>query len=339
VTKEDAMNKARRRIGAVAALVAIAGSLAAASPGGATSAWTLRFSFMPMRVYQGLPTAVSVLVKPAGTRCAIRVRYADGSSQPGLGPIRATQGQAAWKWTMGQFAPAGVAKATVSCGRSGTVSGTFTVVGGTVSQSKLTISAQGFSQRPDQYGGGSSISYGVVLDNPSNSEDAQNVTVLVNFLDASDHVLQTSTARVPAISAASSFDVGGNASLPAQTPVSRLEIVVQTGSYVKHTLHVPAVGNVQVVAGRFDPNFVGEIDGEIVNDDPTDVLTNAQLSIVLYDSAGHVVGGGTGMMFSPLPPGTRSYFSATSGFSPVPIQNASTAAISIEPTYTAPAAP
>ncbi len=210
------------------------------------------------------------------------------------------------------------------------------MVGGTVQHSKLVITAQGFSQRPDPFGSGSSVSYGIVLDNPSSSADAQSVSVLVNFLDASDHVLQTSTTNVPAIAAATSFNLGGSTSLPSGTPVARLEIVVQTGSYVAHALHIPAVDNVQVVASTFDPNWVSAVDGEIVNDHPTDVLTSAQLSIVLYDSAGHVIGGGTGFVFNALPPGTRSFFAATSGFSAVPILTASTAAISVEPTYKAP---
>jgi len=59
---------------------------------------------------------------------------------------------------------------------------------------------------------------------------------------------------------------------------------------------------------------VGEVDGDIVNDHPTDTLTNAQTYIVLFDSAGHVVGGGTGFLLATLPPGTRAYHSASFGF-------------------------
>ena len=97
-----------------------------------TSAWKLRFSFVPQRAYQGQSAAVSVLVKPAHARCTLAVRFADGSSQPGLTAVRAAQGKAAWTWSLAQSAVPGPAKATVSCGRSGTLSRTFTVVGGTV---------------------------------------------------------------------------------------------------------------------------------------------------------------------------------------------------------------
>lgn len=330
------MHTTRGRSGAAVAIAVVACSLMAASAGAASRAWTLRFSFVPQRAYQGQSAAVSVLVKPATARCTLAVRFADGSSQPGLTAVRAAQGKAAWTWSLAQTAVPGTAKATVSCGRSGTMSRTFTVVGGTVIHSKLVITAQGYSQRPDSFGPGSSVSYGVVLDNPSSSADAQSVTVLVNFLDASDHVLQTSSTSVPAIAAGSFFNLGGNTSLPSQTPVSRLEIVVQTGSYVAHALHIPPVDNIQIVPSTYDPGWVGAVNGEIVNDHPTDVLTNAQLSIVLYNATGQVVGGGTGYVFNALPPGTRSFFSASNGFSAVSVQNASTAAISIEPSYKAP---
>ena len=336
LTKGHGMFDARGRNGAAVAVAAVACSLAAASAGAAASTWKLRFSFLPQRAYQGQSAAVSVLVKPADARCTLAVRFADGSRQPGLAPVRAAQGRASWTLSLAQSTVPGAARATVSCGPSGTLSRTFTVVGGTVRHSKLAITAQGFSQRPDPFGAGSTVSYGVVLDNPSSSADAQSVTVLVNFLDASDHVLQSASTNVPAISAASSFDVGGNASLPTTTPVSRLEIVVQTGSYALHKLHIPAVDNVQIVPSTYDPGWVGGVNGELVNDHPTDVLMNAQLSIVLYNATGQVIGGGTGLVFNALPPGTRSFFSATNGFSAVPIQAASTAAVSIEPTYKAP---
>lgn len=322
-----------RNIGAVAATAALLACAAGASAG---NGWTIRFSFVPQRAYQGLPAAVSVLVKPAGVRCSIAVRYVDGSLQPGLAAVRADAGRAAWTWNLAQAAPAGPARVSVACGRAGSLTRVFTVVGGTVAHSKLTVVTKGFTQRPDRFGPDSSVSYGVVLDNPSTSEDAQNVTVLVNFVDGDNHVLESATTRVSAIAAAGSFNLGGSATLPTQTPVAKLEVVVQTQSFAAHTLHVPPTQNVQIVASPLDPTFVGEVNGELVNDDATRMLSSAQLSVVLLDAAGNVVGGGTGLVLASLPPGTRSYFSANAGFSEVPLDRASVAAISVEPTYLAP---
>ena len=307
-------------------------ALALGSGAGAGTGWSLRFNFVPARAYQGQPAAVTAVVKPKGTKCNLLIRYADDTIQPGLSAVRATAGLLKWTWTLAPTAPVGPARALVECGRL-TQTRVFTVVGGTVTHSKLTIVARGYSQRPDLYGPGSSVSYGIQLHNPSSDEAAQNVTVLVNFVDGGNHVLQTATTRVPAIGAGTTFNLGGSAALPGQTPVAKLEVVVQTQSYGKSSPHIPATENVVIVPGLLDPKWVGEIDGTVVNDDATKVLTNALLSIVLFDASGNIVGGGAGYVFASLPPGTRSYFAAASGFAAVGIDRASTAAISVEPTY------
>lgn len=325
------------RAGALVAAAATLGLLACvggASAGGA--GWTIRFGFVPSRAYQGLPASVTVLVKPANVTCTLAVRYVDGSLQPGLGQARASSGSVKWTWSLADAAPAGPARASVACGRAGSLSRVFTVVGSTTRHSKLAIVRSGFTQRPDQFDAGSTVSYGVVLSNPSPGEDAGGVTVLVNFVDAANHVLGTATSSVSAIAASTSFDLGGFASLPVQTAVTKLEIVVQTQTFSQQRMHIPPVQNVVIVPGRFDPSYVGEVDGELVNDDAVKVLTSAQLSIVLFDASGDVVGGGTGLAYASLPPGTRSFFTATSGFSSVPIDRASVAAISLVPTYQAP---
>lgn len=322
----------RRGLAATAVVAAITASAAAAANG-----WSVRFSFVPDRAYQGQPAAVSAIVKP-NVGCSLLVRYVDGSVQTGLAKVRSASGHVSWKWNLAAAAPVGQAKASVTCGPYGYGSRTFTVVGGTVRHSKLSLVKTGYSQRPNSYGSGSNVSYGVVLDNPSQTEDAQQVTVQVNFIDASDHTLQTATTSIGTIRAGSTFNVGGYQALPSQTPVVKLEVIVQTTAYVKHSLHEPAVENVHIVPSMFEPNWVGEVDGDVVNDDPTNTLTNASAYIVLYDAAGNIVGGGQGFLVSVLPPGTRSYFSASLGFGAVPVDKASTAAISIVPTYKAPGA-
>jgi hypothetical protein len=327
------MKNRRGLVVLVIALVAItAGSASAASQ------WKLRFSFVPQVAYQGQPAAVSVLVKPATASCSLSVKYTDGSMQSGLGTLRAHSGRAAWKWSLADAAPAGPAIAAVACGRSGKLTRAFTVVGGNIRRSKLSIDNSGYSQRPDRFGQGSSVSYGVVLDNPSDTQDAQNVSVQVNFLDASNHTLQTATNRIGTVRAGSTFNLGGNQSFSTQTPVVKLEIIVQTDSWVKKAAEEPTVQNVHIVPSSFEPDWVGEVDGDLINSDPTNTLTNAQIYIVLFDSAGNVVGGGTGFIFATLPPGTRSYMSSATGFQAVPMLKATTAALSIVATYKAPGA-
>lgn len=324
------------RKGLAALAVAVVATLGAAQSAVARSGPKVRFAFVPQRAYQGKPASVTVRAKPAGVRCTLGVKYSNGSPQSGLGRVRAVAGRAQWTWDLALSAPVGPAVASVSCGGSGHITRRFTVVGGTARPSKLVVVTQGWSQRPDRVGPGSNVSYGVQLSDPSETRDAQGVVVLVNFLDASGTVLQSATTNVAAIGASSIFNLGGYTHVPSQTPVARLEIVVQTKEWVAHALHQPALENVHIVPSQYEPAWVGSVDGDLINDHPTATLTNAQLSIVLFDSAGKVVGGGTGYLFAALPPGTRSFFSASSGLSSVPVAQATTAAISIEPTYKAP---
>ena len=284
-----------------AALGAAVLASSATSAGAAAS--TVKFKVLPQHLFQGGPAVVSVVVTPRNRQCGLAVRYADGANQPGL-VAQSAAGLREWRWTVGNSAAAGPARATVSCGRSGVLTRTITVVGGTLRHSKLTITAQGFSQRPASYGTGSSVSYGVVLHNPSPAADAQNVTVLVNFLDGSDHVLDSATTNVPAIAAASTFNLGG--SDDAREAERRWRASRSSSRRARtsrpHFTSRPSTTSRSSPA-RSTPTGSGRSPASSLNDHPTDLLTNAQLSIVLFDAAGHVVGGSTGSMSSSLPPG------------------------------------
>ena len=70
-----------RYLVAVSAVMLLLVCTGAASAGG--SGWTIRFTFVPSRAYQGLPASVSVSVRPLATTCQIAVRYVDGSLQRG----------------------------------------------------------------------------------------------------------------------------------------------------------------------------------------------------------------------------------------------------------------
>ena len=323
----------KRRAIATIVVAAIGGTLALAPGAGARGGWTLRFGFVPQRAYQGRAAAIRVLVRSAKARCTLAVRYADGSRQAGLAKAKPAKGRVSWTWDVAATVPAGAARASVACGKAGRLVRSFVVVGGTAVASRLAVVNSGWSQRPDRVTPGSTVSYGIQVENPSDTLDAKGVSVLVNAIDAAGNVLATATTNLAVVGAASTFNVGGSVHVPTLAPIGRLEVVVQAGSHVKHALHVPAVENVHVVPSSYEPDWVGSVDGEIVNDDVGAKLTSAQLSVVLFDSTGKIVGGGTGFVFASLPPGTRSFFSAGMGFSAVPTAQATTAAVSVEPTY------
>jgi hypothetical protein len=98
-------------------------------------------------------------------------------------------------------------------------------------------------------------------------------------------------------------------------------------------LRGPTLGSIQVLASLWDPGFVGAVQGELLNDHTTQLLTNTQLSAVVFDPAGNVLGGGTGYASAPLLPGVRAYFQANGGVGAIPVDRAATALVSAVGTY------
>jgi len=66
-------------------------------------------------------------------------------------------------------------------------------------------------------------------------------------------------------------------------------------------------------------------------------VAGAQLSAVVFDPAGNIVGGGTGFAFQALPPGAR-LFLQMSGFDVIPLEKAASTMVSIAPTWQQPGA-
>jgi hypothetical protein len=309
------------------AFAALTGLCLAATAGASTDiASSLRFGFVPQKAFQGQPASLSVVVRPTGVRCAASIRYADASLQR-LPSVVARAGKASWKWTVAPKAKIGSASANVSCGKAGRASRSFTVVGPPTAPAQVQIRKSGFSQRVRSTS--REVSYGIVLANPSPENDALDVTVLVNFIDSTNRVVATDTDRVDAVGAGTEFYLGGSQSIPDATPVSKLEIVARLGSQARKRLLGPSTSDVLVQASRFDPGWVGAVVGQVENSHPTMLLSSTSISVVVYDSAGNVIGGGTGRSTGGLLPGVRAYFSAGSGVGSIPSERAFSAGVSV----------
>jgi len=304
--------------------------LAAAAPAGARSDG-VRVGFAPQRVVQGSEAAIGVTVRPAGARCALKVRYKSGNYQPDLAAQSATGGRAVWRWRVPLTAATGRAKATVSCGRAGRVSRRFMIVGQVIPP-RITVEKKGFSVRNNPYGG-ASVSYGLLLTNDSPKFDALKVYVLVNFVMADNHLIGTATTTVPLIPAGGTYALGSDLGFPGAAPVDRLEVVIQVGGHARTNTPMPALANVHIMPDQFDQTWMGEVDGELINPQPSLVLQSAQLSAVILDQSGNVVGGGSGYAFATLPPASRQVIKMTSGFRSIRMVNAASAIVSVEPTW------
>jgi len=314
----------RARSFAITALIGL--SLVATAGASIDVTSSLRFGFAPQKAFPGQPASMSVVVRPSGVRCSASIRYANASQQR-LPSLVARAGKASWRWTIPAKVKLGSASASVTCGKAGRVSRSFAVTGPPSAPARVIITTSGFSQRVRSTT--REVSYGVVLTNPAPENDALDVTVLVNFVDSTDRVVATATNQIGAVGAGSAFYLGGSSTIPDATPVSKLEIVTRIGSQAPKSLLGPPTSDVLVQASRHEPGWVGAVVGQVQNDHATMLLSSTRISVVVYDSAGTVIGGGTGSSAGGLLPGVRAYFSAGSGVSSIPSDQAFSAGVSV----------
>jgi hypothetical protein len=305
--------------------LALCAATAATAPAAATPA-----------VKRGHALAIKVATKSSNI-CMPVVHYSDGTMQYGT-TKKAQGGRLAWSLLVPRTAPLGRGTWYVQCAAV-IARGKFMVAGQDAQAEnapRVVADKQGFSQRPDKYGSGSSFSYGIFLRNTSPTQDAMNVYVLVNMVAGNGELIGTATRTVPLIGAGQTYALGDSLSLRTQAPVAKLELTIRLGAHeLKQAHNLPEFANVRIIPSEGDIGWVAEVDGEVLNTAPGMTLSNAKLSIVLLDATGDVVGGGTGYTAAPLPSGSRMVFLATSGFSAVPVDRALTPVVSVEPNYVA----
>lgn len=281
------------------------------------------------RVVQGNEMTVTLSVSPAGSRCGGTARYKGGQTQA-IPAVTATGGRATLKWKIDRSTRPGPARFSVSCGAAGRVSRTFTVIGAVLPPT-IHVVKSGWSVRP-MPGGGSSVSYGVILANESKSRDALDVKVLVNFVMPDNRLIGSATEHVNDIGAGVQQAVGGDLSFPAGAPIARLEIVATTGGAGPATRTFPGLSAIRVLPSPYEPRWAGSVEGEVQNDSAR-TLERGDMYAVVLDAEGNVIGGGHGSFFAPLPPSTRLFFKISQGLRAIPIDRAAAAFVSIVPTY------
>ena len=283
------------------------------------------------RVVQGNEATLSVAVSPAGARCSLSVRYKSGAKQRGLPSVAAKGGHATWRWKIPRLVQPGPARATASCAGAGRASKIFTVIGQVIPP-KIHVVKSGWSVRPYPYGG-SGVSYGVILANESKNRDALDVKVLVNFVMEDNRLIGSATVRVSGIAAGSQHAMGGELSFPGGAPIARLEIVVEVGRSGPGTRAKPGISAARVMPSPFEPAWCGSVEGEVQNDHPNRTVQSVELSAVVLDAEGNIIGGGYGYGASSLPPAARMFFKISNGMRPIPIYKAATALVSVVPRY------
>jgi hypothetical protein len=319
-----------KRLSALLAAGALVLVFAAAATGRTAG---IRFVAGAHRVVQGSDISVTVAVSPAGARCVAAVRYKGGKTQS-LATVTAAGGRASWKWKVARNTTPGPARVYVTCGGAGRASRSFTVIGSVIPPT-IHVVKSGWSVRPAPFGG-SSVSYGVILANESAQRDALDVKVLVNFVMSDNRLIGSATRRVSDIAAGTEHAVGGELNFPGGAPIARLEVVVVAGGGGPPSRNRPALSAIRVMASPYEPAWAGSVEGEVQNDHPSLTVSRVELSTVVLDAAGNVIGGGHGFASAALPPSSRMFFKITNGMRPIPVGNAASALVSVVPTYKTP---
>ncbi|MBD0328599.1 MAG: hypothetical protein ICV64_00625 [Thermoleophilia bacterium] len=301
---------------------------------------TVGFRSAPQSALPAERVRVAVAVRPSGRMCSLSVTYRNGSRQPGLRAVRATGGRAAWEFVVPDSAPAGPATLRATCRGGGSATRSLAIVGAIV-PARISVEQTGFSLRPGRMSG-ASISYGVILKNQSPNQDAMDITVLVNFVDDQNVLWGSKTTRVFGIAAGTRYALGDSLNFQGVPPVTRLEVTIQIGRRAAATRRpaplasIPSVRNVRIVPAFHEPQWVGQVDGDVYNDDPRLILERTSFSAVVFDASGSIIGGGNGRSMISLPPSARSVFVLSSGFNAIETIRAASTMISVEPTYRLP---
>jgi hypothetical protein len=318
----------------VALLVVTALALTAAT---ASAAPTAAQGISPSLVHQGQRTTLTAKAGIGPAPCRATLQFSDGKTMK-TAARAPRKGHVSFVVTIPASAGVGQGRWSVSCKSVITAIGSFVVVStkSTTSDTtpKVVVAKQGFSQKPDPYGTGSRLSFGLILHNDSATEDADNVYVIVNMVTASGVLIGSVSRTIPLVQSGTDYAYGDSFGLRTQEPATSLEITVRVGAHEpKKTRTMPDFANVRIVPAQFSAGFVGEVDGEIVNDNSPLTLTNSAISIVVLDASGNPVGGGSGYSTAALPPNTRFVFLAQQGFDAIPLSKAATVLISTTPTY------
>jgi len=322
---------ATKRLFPLAFAALVVGAFTASASGRAAG---VQFIAGNSRVVQGNDATVTVAVQPAGAKCSLAVRYKSGARQPGLPIVHAIGSMATWTWQVPRKVQPGPARVTASCTGAGRATKRLTIIGQIIPP-KIQVVKTGWSVRPYPFGG-AGVSYGVILANESTKRDALDVNVLVNFVMSDNRLIGSATSHVGDIAAGTQHALGGEVGFPGNAPIARLEVVMKIGHTGPATHTKPGISAVRVLPSFFEPSWSGSVEGEIQNDSASRTLQSVELSTVVLDADGNIIGGGSGYGVSPLPPSARVFFKIDNGMRPIPYSKVASALVSVVPTYVHP---
>src|SRR5262249_1976619 len=137
----------------------------------------------------------------------------------------------------------------------------------------------------------STISYGIVLANRSESEDARDVEIDIDFVGATGKVeASDSHYLLGGIPAGTKFYLGGQVFVGYDLPaVTHLDVALSVHKRAPRSLVAPLITSIRLSTNPSDGTVV--VDGDVTNQATKDLSSLAEINAVYFDSAGAVVGG------------------------------------------------
>jgi hypothetical protein len=157
--------------------------------------------------------------------------------------------------------------------------------------------------------------------------------MLVNFVMEDNRLIGSATLRIRDIQAGQEHATGGELRFAGGAPIARLEIVVEVPKSGPATRAKPGISAARVMPSPYEPEWAGSTEGEVQNDDPTRTIDSVDLSTVILDAEGNVIGGGNGFGAAALVPSARMFFKISNGMRPIAYYKAATALVSVVPRY------
>jgi hypothetical protein len=149
----------------------------------------------------------------------------------------------------------------------------------------VQLSGQGFSQSSEAF------SYAFVLSNPNPDLAVQQTRFQIAAYDASGIVVKTAAGEVKLIGPAQSAAVAGLLEIPANFQISRLDILLRDGLFVRSGPLPPfVVENLALVPGT-EPIITGIVRNPYDRD-----FEELPVVGVVYDESGAIIGGGNGVV-------------------------------------------
>lgn len=299
------MTQAQRRVAPLALMCALV--LALHDAAAATNAVRVRVSPATVRAGESVVIAASGI--PTTATCRPMLRSPTGSARS-LASKKARSSQISWAWLVPKTAAPGRWTASVACVGAPKASAGFTVLQAAptppppqVIPAKLEVEKYGFGLDVDEFL--TWLNYGAVIRNLSPDEDALYVTVLVNVIGSNGQILESQSTFYAAIPAATTYYAGDVMLLFDEAPaVARIDVSVSFREGAKKAITLPPVSNVRV-QGDQGPARVA---GELQNTATTPLSEFAEITAVVFDAAGNVLGGGSRFPGAYVPPGERIGF-------------------------------